>query len=127
MAHPHAGTTVGRVHPGLPHLPHPQSRTPGAFPLSVVPGCGSQPSTSWPTAASLGGITVTTRRMAQGALFSYPYLRTGLGVLIAADTTTTEYDKWAFLRPFSSGVWIAVVCTAVMIPIFLFLIENLTQ
>ncbi|KAL6754092.1 hypothetical protein V8C86DRAFT_3166329 [Haematococcus lacustris] len=65
--------------------------------------------------------------MAQGALFSYPYLRTGLGVLIAADTTTTEYDKWAFLRPFSSGVWIAVVCTAVMIPIFLFLIENLTQ
>ena len=31
--------------------------------------------------------------------FSYPYYRTGLGILISTQPEAVVYDPWAFLKP----------------------------
>lgn len=46
-----------------------------------------------------GSFTITTARWLLGTRFSYPYFRTGLGVLIATQSTTTLFNPWAFLQP----------------------------
>jgi hypothetical protein len=47
--------------------------------------------------------------------------------LISEKAATTSYDRWAFLRPFSPQVWAALVVTAGIVPLLLFIIENMMQ
>ncbi|GFH15716.1 adenylate kinase, partial [Haematococcus lacustris] len=78
-------------------------------------------------AMAVGGFTVTEQRIRAGAQFSWPYLRSGLGVLVALPTNPNVYDPWAFLRPFDRSVWAAVLATIFTVPMVLFVVENIMQ
>ncbi len=76
-----------------------------------------------------GAITATAQRMLGGAIFSHPYMRSSLVALVPARLQRTEQEKdaWAFLKPFSSNVWIAIIATIVIVPLLIVIFENLLQ
>ncbi|KAL6762341.1 hypothetical protein V8C86DRAFT_2520375 [Haematococcus lacustris] len=78
-------------------------------------------------AMASGAFTVTEQRVQAGARFSWPYLRTGLGVLISTAAPRSVYDRWAFLRPFDNSVWAALLATIFTVPMVLFVVENMMQ
>lgn len=74
-----------------------------------------------PCDIGVASITITVDRQEKGARFSFPYLNTGLAVVVKASVETSS--GWAWMEPFTADLWIAVIFTSAAVPIFLFLIE----
>jgi ionotropic glutamate receptor len=69
----------------------------------------------------LGSITITSDREDAGIEFTYPYMNTGLGILVSASGAPTS--GWNWIKPFSVELWIAVLLTIAIFPAFIFIIE----
>ncbi len=52
-----------------------------------------------------GAFTATTARVQLGVRFSWPYMHSSLGVVVAAKGGEVTYDRWAFLKPFAPSIW----------------------
>jgi ABC-type amino acid transport substrate-binding protein len=74
-------------------------------------------------ACASGAFALTSTRMRTGVRFSYPYYRTGLGVVIK--TGGKLIDIWAFFRPFTVELWISFLITIVVVPLLAFVTEQL--
>jgi hypothetical protein len=59
--------------------------------------------------------------------FSIPYTATGLGVLIAQSPVTGSYSMWGFLKPFNWTLWTALLVTLAVLPIVIYIVENLVR
>ncbi|KAG1677364.1 hypothetical protein FOA52_010743 [Chlamydomonas sp. UWO 241] len=78
-------------------------------------------------ALGAGAFTVTEARWAAGIRFSYPYYRTGVGVLISSKTPEPEYHIWGFLEPFHWSLWLALLATLIVLPVIVWAVENLSR
>ena len=78
-------------------------------------------------AMGAGALTITARRWQQGVIFSYPFFRTGLGVMISSQPVQTVYNPWAFLLPFHWTIWLALAVTLFVVPMLVWLVENLVR
>lgn len=70
---------------------------------------------------AMSGITITSGRQDLGVEFSYPYLNTGLGVLVRSSPASPS--GWDWISPFSVWLWVAVLLTIILFPLFIFVIE----
>lgn len=69
----------------------------------------------------IGSITITLSREQQGIQFAFPYLNSGLGILVKSAGYSTS--GWNWIKPFSVNLWIAVLLTIAIFPLFIFVIE----
>eukprot|EP00195_Chlamydomonas_chlamydogama_P015988 CAMPEP_0202911334 /NCGR_PEP_ID=MMETSP1392-20130828/54688_1 /ASSEMBLY_ACC=CAM_ASM_000868 /TAXON_ID=225041 /ORGANISM="Chlamydomonas chlamydogama, Strain SAG 11-48b" /LENGTH=379 /DNA_ID=CAMNT_0049601799 /DNA_START=48 /DNA_END=1184 /DNA_ORIENTATION=+ len=73
-----------------------------------------------------GAFTISKARIDIGARFSYPYFRTGLGIMASGSQQVT-YSPWAFLKPFHYSIWVAMLLTVLFVPGLVWLVENLVR
>lgn len=69
------------------------------------------------------GVTITGEREGKGIQFTYPTLRSGLAIMVHRQESG---GGWFFLRPFSWGVWLAILLTIALIPIVTLVTEFLS-
>jgi hypothetical protein len=69
----------------------------------------------------VAAITVTTDLIKQGVVFSYPYLRSSLGIIVKVETMRST--GWSWIDPLSGELWGAVGLTLIIFPCIIFLIE----
>jgi ABC-type amino acid transport substrate-binding protein len=74
--------------------------------------------------AAAAGITITTEREAQGVQFSYPYMKSALGVLVQSNPQSST--GWGFLKPFTWQLWLALLLTLICFPPMVFSLEFLS-
>ncbi|KAL4856215.1 Glutamate receptor 3.6 [Chlorella vulgaris] len=74
--------------------------------------------------AAAAGITITTEREAQGVQFSYPYMKSALGVLVQSNPQSST--GWGFLKPFTWQLWLALLITLICFPPMVFSLEFLS-
>jgi hypothetical protein len=78
-------------------------------------------------AMGAGALTITAARWSAGVVFSYPFFRTGLGVMVSTQPQIVVYDAWAFLKPFHWSIWLALAINLACIPFVVWLVENLVR
>jgi len=71
--------------------------------------------------AAVTGITITIARQDLGIEFSYPYLSSGLGIMVRSSPASPS--GWNWITPFSVWLWVAVILTIMLFPLFIFVIE----
>ncbi|GLC44754.1 hypothetical protein PLESTM_001639200 [Pleodorina starrii] len=76
-------------------------------------------------AVGSGSFALSSTRLQMGLQLSYPYYRTGLGVLIA--TGSKQIDMFAFIKPFTIEVWLAFLATILLVPLLAWLVEQLME
>ena len=59
--------------------------------------------------AAIASITISTERKQSGVLFSYPYLKGAVGIMVLRDEG--HASGWNWVRPFSTDLWIAIIVT----------------
>lgn len=77
-----------------------------------------------PCSAAVGAITITSERQQDGIKFSYPYFKSGLGILTKAYTRTSS--GWGFFDPFHWTLWLALFLTLLIFPPLVFMLEFLS-
>jgi len=70
---------------------------------------------------AVASITITSERQASGVQFAYPYEKGALGILTKTQMGGSE--GWAWVRPFSVDLWVAIAVTMAIWPVAIFLIE----
>lgn len=70
------------------------------------------------------GLTITLARAEQGIIFSYPYYKSALAVLVTGYVSSTA--GWSWKDPFTLSLWVAVILTLLAFPLVVFLLEFCT-
>lgn len=70
---------------------------------------------------ALSSITITVEREQLGLQFTYPYLASYLGIMVA--TTGEKVAGWNWTQPFSWDLWLATAVTLMIFPFCVVLIE----
>lgn len=70
---------------------------------------------------ALSSITITVEREQSGLQFTYPYLASQLGIMVA--TTKEKVAGWNWTQPFSWDLWLATAVTLMIFPFCVVLIE----
>ena len=74
-----------------------------------------------PCDIGVSAITITTEREGMGLRFSRPVLNTKLAAMTY--TPPRRYGNWAFLRPLSVNVWLALLATVALTPLMIFAVD----
>ena len=72
-------------------------------------------------AMAISAITVNSQREADGIKFSFPYFNENLAVMVP--TTVASSNGWGWVSPFTTGLWIITICTAIVFAVSVFIIE----
>ncbi len=67
------------------------------------------------------GLSITGEYLQDGVVFSWPTYENGL--IIAVNNEQKGASMWAFSQAFTWQVWVAVVCTAILIGIIIFAVD----
>lgn len=74
---------------------------------------------------ALGGLAVSPDRQAAGIRFSWPYLQSDLAIIVSASAVEENYG-WAWLKPFDTSLWVAIILTILVLPLLIWLVEFLS-
>ena len=69
------------------------------------------------------GVEITDDYIRSGIKFSWPVYKSGLQIMVAA-APEPPADYWAFTRPFSLHIWLAMGLTAMFIAVFIYSMER---
>ena len=58
--------------------------------------------------------------------FTQPFFNLGFKILMKKSDRMTEHNIWGFLSPFSSRLWIAIICCTVVIGIVVWIYDVLS-
>ena len=73
--------------------------------------------------AFVASTTITSERTEQGVVWAYPYWSGSVGIIAQSIPQTTE--GWAWTKPFTWNLWIAILITVVFLPFVIYFLELL--
>lgn len=71
--------------------------------------------------AYIAAATITAERKTSGVKFAHPYYPGSLGVMIKSEKNVIA--GWNWVQPFSVELWVAIIVTILLWPLFLFAVE----
>lgn len=74
--------------------------------------------------AFIASTTITTERTEMGVEWAYPYWKGSIGIL--AESVPNSSDGWAWTKPFTWGLWLALGITVIVLPLVVYGLEILT-
>eukprot|EP00890_Picochlorum_soloecismus_P005115 jgi/Picsp_1/5604/NSC_02963-R1_glutamate delta 2 len=74
--------------------------------------------------AFIASTTITTERTELGVVWAYPYWKGSVGIL--ARSVPNSSDGWAWTKPFTWELWLALGLTVIILPLIVYGLEILT-
>ncbi len=74
--------------------------------------------------AFIASTTITSERTENGVVWAHPYFDGSIGVVVKSDLQTS--DGWAWTRPFTWELWLALGLTATLLPLIVYFLEVLS-
>ena len=74
--------------------------------------------------AFIASITITSERTAMGVVWAYPYWSGSIGVI--TQSTPKSTDGWAWTKPFTWSLWLAIGLTVIFLPVVVYYLEVLS-
>ena len=71
--------------------------------------------------ALIASVTVTSERQEKGVVWAHPYFSGSIGIVTKAEATSSS--GWAWTRPFTWQLWLALGLTAMLLPMVIYLLE----
>ena len=74
--------------------------------------------------AFIASTTITAERTENGVVWAHPYFDGSIGVVVKSDPKTS--NGWAWTRPFTWELWLALGMTALLLPLIIYFLEVLS-
>lgn len=74
--------------------------------------------------AFIAATTITSERSEMGVVWAYPYWSGSIGIITRSTPKST--DGWAWTKPFTWSLWLAIGVTVVVLPIIVYYLEVLS-
>lgn len=74
--------------------------------------------------AFIASTTISSERTQAGVVWAYPYWSGSIGIITKSNPTTS--DGWAWTKPFTWKLWLAIGLTVVVLPIIVYFLEVLS-
>lgn len=74
--------------------------------------------------AFIASTTITTERTEMGVVWAYPYWKGSVGIL--AQSVPNSSDGWAWTKPFTWELWLALGITVIVLPLIVYGLEIFT-
>ena len=74
--------------------------------------------------AFIAATTITSERSEMGVVWAYPYWSGSIGIITRSTPKST--DGWAWTKPFTWSLWLAIGLTVIVLPILVYYLEVLS-
>ncbi|WPT14368.1 Glutamate receptor ionotropic, delta-2 [Picochlorum sp. SENEW3] len=74
--------------------------------------------------AFIASTTISSERTAAGVVWAYPYWSGSIGIITKSSPKST--DGWAWTKPFTWKLWLAIGLTVIILPIIVYYLEVLS-
>jgi len=74
--------------------------------------------------AFIAATTITSERSEMGVVWAYPYWSGSIGIITRSTPKST--DGWAWTKPFTWSLWLAIGLTVIILPIIVYYLEVLS-